>query len=115
LTSIYQLESVTEYFVRQKLCVKDFRGDDVYYKLAPFNSDPWNREFLVYYGNVLHPQYVYIKKRDGYQKPFILVYFNNMVAKYSGMHINNDSKVPLMVLYVTTVDKKDVYCLDVIK
>jgi hypothetical protein len=115
LTSIYQLESVTQYFVRRTLCVKDFRGDDVYDKLAPFNSDPWGREFIVYVGNVLHPQYAHIKNRDGWQKVFISVYFTNMVAKYSGMHINNDDNVPLMVLYVTTVDKKDVYCLDVIK
>ena len=116
LTSIYQLESVTEYFIRQTLNVKDFRGDDVYDKLAPFNNDVWNREFLVYYGNVIHPQYAHIKNRDGWQKAFISVYFNNMVAKYSGIHINNDeSRIPLMILYVTTVDKKDVYCLDVIK
>jgi uncharacterized protein (DUF2225 family) len=110
--SINSLDSVTTYFVRTKLTHYKFVGDDVYYKLAPFNSDPWNREFLVYYGNVIHPQYAHIKNRDGWQKAFISVYFNNMVAKYSGMH-NNDN-VPLMVLYVTTVDKKDVYCLDII-
>ena len=116
LSSINSLDSVTEYFIRQTLCVKDFRGDDVYDKLAPSNVDPWNREFLVYYGNVLHSQYAHIKNRDGWQKAFISVYFNNMVAKYSGIHINNDeSRIPLMILYVTTVDKKDVYCLDVIK
>jgi len=68
----------------------------------------------VYYGNVLHPQYAHIKNRDGWQKAFISVYFNDMVAKYSGKHINNDDKVPLMVLYVTTVDKKDVYCLEIV-
>lgn len=114
LSSIIQLENVTEYFVRRTLNVKDFRGDDVYYKLAPFNSDVWNREFLVYYGNVLHPEYYSVKNRDGWQKAFISVYFNNMVAKYSAIHTNNDDKVPLMILYVTTVDKKDVYCLDII-
>ena len=112
LTNINQLESVTQYFVRTKLTHDKFVGDDVYYKLAPFNSDPWCREFIVYVGNVIHPQYAHIKNRDGWQKVFISVYFNNMVAKYSGMH-NNDN-VPLMVLYVTTVDKKDVYCLDII-
>ena len=115
LSSINSFDSVTEYFVRQTLCVKDFRGDDVYDKLAPSNVDPWDREFLVYYGNVIHPEYYSVKNRDGWDKVFISGYFNNMVAKYSGIHINNDSKVPLMVLYVTTVDKKDVYCLDVIK
>ena len=114
--SINSLDSVTTYFVRTKLTHDKFVGDDVYDKLAPFNSDPWNREFLVYYGNVLHSQYAHIKNRDGWQKAFISVYFNNMVAKYSGIHINNDeSRIPLMILYVTTVDKKDVYCLDVIK
>ena len=113
LSSINSLDSVTEYFVRRTLNVKDFRGDDVYDKLAPSNVDPWDREFLVYYGNVIHPEYYSVKNRDGWDKVFISVYFNNMVAKYSGMH-NNDN-VPLMVLYVTTVDKKDVYCLDVIK
>ena len=115
IDSINSFDSVTEYFIRQTLCVKDFRGDDVYDKLAPSNVDPWDREFLVYYGNVIHPEYYSVKNRDGWDKVFISVYFNNMVAKYSGIHINNDSKVPLMVLYVTTVDKKDVYCLDVIK
>ncbi len=114
LTSINQLESVTEYFTRKTLKVKDFRGDDVYDKLAPSNVDPWNRDFLVYYGNVIHPQYGHIKNRDGWQKSFISVYFNNMVAKYSGIHINNDDKVPLMILYVTSVEKSNVYCLDVI-
>ena len=113
--SINSLDSVTEYFVRTKLTHDKFVGDDVYDTLKPFNNDVWNREFLVYYGNVLHPQYAHIKNRDGWQKAFISVYFNNMVAKYSAIHTNNDSKVPLMVLYVTTVDKKDVYCLDVIK
>ena len=113
LSSINSFDNITEYFIRQTLCVKDFRGDDVYDKLAPSNVDPWDREFLVYYGNVIHPEYYSVKNRDGWQKVFISVYFNNMVAKYSGMH-NNDN-VPLMVLYVTTVDKKDVYCLDVIK
>ena len=112
IKSINELDSVSEYFVRTKLTHDKFVGDDVYYKLAPFNSDPWCREFIVYVGNVLHPQYAHIKNRDGWQKVFISVYFNNMVAKYSGMH-NNDN-VPLMVLYVTTVDKKDVYCLDII-
>ena len=115
IKSINELDSVSEYFVRTKLTHDKFVGDDVYDTLKPFNNDVWNREFLVYYGNVLHPQYAHIKNRDGWQKVFISVYFNNMVAKYSGIHINNDSKVPLMVLYVTTVDKKDVYCLDVIK
>ena len=112
LSSINSLDSVTEYFVRTKLTHDKFVGDDVYDKLAPFNNDVWNREFLVYYGNVIHPQYAHIKNRDGWQKQFVSIYFNNMVAKYSGMH-NNDN-VPLMVLYVTTVDKKDVYCLDII-
>ena len=111
--SINSLDSVTTYFVRTKLTHDKFVGDDVYDKLAPSNVDPWDREFLVYYGNVIHPEYYSVKNRDGWQKVFISVYFNNMVAKYSGMH-NNDN-VPLMVLYVTTVDKKDVYCLDVIK
>jgi len=115
LSSINSFDNITEYFIRQTLCVKDFRGDDVYDKLAPSNADPWDREFLVYYGNVIHPEYYSVKNRDGWDKVFISGYFNNMVAKYSGIHINNDSKVPLMVLYVTTVDKKDVYCLDVIK
>ena len=114
LTSIYQLESVTQYFVRTKLTHDKFVGDDVYDKLAPSNVDPWDREFLVYYGNVIHPEYYSVKNRDGWQKAFISVYFNNMVAKYSGIHNKYDDKVPLMVLYVTTVDKKDVYCLDVI-
>lgn len=114
IDSINSFDSVTEYFIRQTLNVKDFRGDDVYDKLEPSNVDPWDREFLVYYGNVLHPEYYSVKNRDGWDKVFISVYFNNMVAKYSGIHINNDSKVPLMVLYVTTVDKKDVYCLDII-
>ena len=111
--SINSLDSVTTYFVRTKLTHDKFVGDDVYDKLAPSNVDPWDREFLVYYGNVIHPEYYSVKNRDGWDKVFISVYFNNMVAKYSGMH-NNDN-VPLMVLYVTTVDKKDVYCLDVIK
>ena len=115
LSSINSFDNITEYFIRQTLCVKDFRGDDVYDKLAPSNVDPWDREFLVYYGNVIHPEYYSVKNRDGWQKVFISVYFNNMVAKYSAIHTNNDDKVPLMVLYVTTVDKKDVYCLDVIK
>ena len=115
LSSINSLDSVSEYFVRTKLTHDKFVGDDVYDTLKPFNNDVWNREFLVYYGNVIHPQYAHIKNRDGWQKAFISVYFNNMVAKYSAIHTNNDSKVPLMVLYVTTVDKKDVYCLDVIK
>ena len=113
LSSINSFDNITEYFIRQTLNVKDFRGDDVYDKLAPSNVDPWDREFLVYYGNVIHPEYYSVKNRDGWQKVFISVYFNNMVAKYSGMH-NNDN-VPLMVLYVTTVDKKHVYCLDVKK
>jgi uncharacterized protein (DUF2225 family) len=112
--SINSLDSVTEYFVRRTLNVKDFRGDDVYDTLKPFNNDVWNREFLVYYGNVLHPQYAHIKNRDGWDKVFISVYFNNMVAKYSAIHTNNDSKVPLMVLYVTSVEKSNVYCLDVV-
>ena len=112
IKSINELDSVSEYFVRTKLTHDKFVGDDVYDTLKPFNNDVWNREFLVYYGNVLHPQYAHIKNRDGWQKVFISVYFNNMVAKYSGMH-NNDN-VPLMVLYVTTVDKKDVHCLDII-
>ena len=112
LSSINSFDNITEYFIRQTLNVKDFRGDDVYDKLAPSNVDPWDREFLVYYGNVIHPEYYSVKNRDGWQKVFISVYFNNMVAKYSGMH-NNDN-VPLMVLYVTTVDKKDVHCLDII-
>ena len=116
IKSINELDSVSEYFVRTKLTHDKFVGDDVYDTLKPFNNDVWNREFLVYYGNVLHPQYAHIKNRDGWQKAFISVYFNNMVAKYSGIHINNDeSRIPLMILYVTTVDKKDVYCLDVIK
>jgi len=106
--------SVTEYFVRRTLNVKDFRGDDVYDKLAPSNVDPWGREFIVYVGNVLHPQYAHIKNRDGWQKVFISVYFNNMVAKYSAIHTNNDSKVPLMILYVTSVEKNNVFCLDII-
>ena len=116
IKSINELDSVSEYFVRTKLTHDKFVGDDVYDTLKPFNNDVWNREFLVYYGNVLHPQYAHNKNRDGWQKAFISVYFNNMVAKYSGIHINNDeSRIPLMILYVTTVDKKDVYCLDVIK
>ena len=115
LTSIIQLDSVSEYFVRTKLTHDKFVGDDVYDTLKPFNNDVWNREFLVYYGNVLHPQYAHIKNRDGWQKAFISVYFNNKVAKYSGIHNKYHDKVPLMVLYVTTVDKKDVYSLDVIK
>lgn len=114
INSINSFDSVTEYFVRQKLIVKDFKGDDVYDKLAPSNVDPWNRDFLVYYGNVIHPEYYSVKNRDGWDKVFISVYFNNMVDKYSAIHTNNDSKVPLMILYVTSVDKKDVYCLDVI-
>jgi hypothetical protein len=112
--SINSLDSVTEYFVRRTLNVKDFRGDDVYDKLAPSNVDPWGREFIVYVGNVLHPQYAHIKNRDGWQKVFISVYFNNMVAKYSAIHTNNDSKVPLMILYVTSVEKNNVFCLDII-
>ena len=76
LSSINSLDSVTEYFIRQTLCVKDFRGDDVYDKLAPSNVDPWDREFLVYYGNVIHPEYYSVKNRDGWQKVFISVYFN---------------------------------------
>jgi len=44
--SINSLDSVTEYFVRRTLNVKDFRGDDVYDKLAPSNVDPWGREFI---------------------------------------------------------------------
>ena len=115
LTSIYQLESVTQYFVRQKLCVKDFVGDDVYDRLKPYNADPWNREFLVYYGNVIHPEYYSVKNRDGWDKVFVSVYYNNMVAKYSGMHITNESKVPLMILYSTSVNGLNIYCLDVIK
>ena len=115
IKSINELDSVSEYFVRTKLTHDKFVGDDVYDTLKPFNNDVWNREFLVYYGNVIHPEYYSVKNRDGWDKVFISGYFNNMVAKYSGIHINNDSKVPLMVLYVTTVDKKDVYCLDVIK
>jgi len=90
-------------------------GDDVYDRLKPYNADPWNREFLVYYGNVIHPEYYSVKNRDGWQKVFISVYFNNMVAKYSGMHITNESKVPLMILYSTSVNGLNIYCLDVIK
>ena len=115
IKSINELDSVSEYFVRTKLTHDKFVGDDVYDTLKPFNNDVWNREFLVYYGNVIHPEYYSVKNRDGWDKVFISVYFNNMVAKYSAIHTNNDDKVPLMVLYVTTVDKKDVYCLDVIK
>ena len=114
IKSINELDSVSEYFVRTKLTHDKFVGDDVYDKLAPFNNDVWNREFLVYYGNVLHSQYAHIKNRDGWQKAFISVYFNNMVAKYSAIHTNNDSKVPLMILYVTSVEKNNVFCLDII-
>jgi len=64
--SINSLDSVTEYFVRRTLNVKDFRGDDVYDKLAPSNVDPWGREFI------------------------------------------------LMILYVTSVEKNNVFCLDII-
>ena len=114
IKSINELDSVSEYFVRTKLTHDKFVGDDVYDTLKPFNNDVWNREFLVYYGNVLHSQYAHIKNRDGWQKAFISVYFNNMVAKYSAIHTNNDSKVPLMILYVTSVEKNNVFCLDII-
>jgi hypothetical protein len=115
LSSIIQLESVTEYFIRNVITRDNFVGDDVYDRLKPYNADPWRREFVVYYGNVLHPQYVHIKNRDGYQKSFVSVYYTNMVAKYSGMHITNQSKVPLMILYSTSVNGLNIYCLDVIK
>ena len=115
LSSIIQLESVTEYFIRNVITRDNFVGDDVYDRLKPYNADPWNREFLVYYGNVLHSQYAHIKNRDGYQKSFVSVYYTNMVSYYSGMHIFNESKVPLMILYSTSVNGLNIYCLDVIK
>jgi hypothetical protein len=89
-------------------------GDDVYDRLKPYNADVWNREFLVYYGTVIHPEYYSVKNRDGWDKVFISVYYNNLFQKYSGMHITND-KVPLMILYSTSVNGLNVYCLDVIK
>lgn len=115
IDSINKLDSVTEYFGRNVITRDNFVGDDVYDKLAPFNVDVWNREFLVYYGNVIHPEYYSVKNRDGWDKVFISVYFNNMVAKYSGMHITNESKVPLMILYSTSVNGLNINCLDVIK
>ena len=115
LSSIIQLESVTEYFIRNVITRDNFVGDDVYDRLKPYNADPWNREFLVYYGNVIHPEYYSVKNRDGYQKSFVSVYYTNMVSYYSGMHIFNESKVPLMILYSTSVNGLNIYCLDVIK
>ena len=115
LSSIIQLESVTEYFIRNVITRDNFVGDDVYDRLKPYNADPWNREFLVYYGNVLHPEYYSVKNRDGYQKSFVSVYYTNMVSYYSGMHIFNESKVPLMILYSTSVNGLNINCLDVIK
>ena len=115
LSSINELDSVTEYFIRNVITRDNFVGDDVYDRLKPYNADPWNREFLVYYGNVIHPEYYSVKNRDGWDKVFVSVYYNNMVAKYSGMHITNESKVPLMILYSTSVNGLNIYCLDVIK
>jgi uncharacterized protein (DUF2225 family) len=115
IDSINKLDSVTTYFIRNVITRDNFVGDDVYDKLAPFNADVWNREFLVYYGNVLHSQYAHIKNREGYQKSFVSVYYTNMVSYYSGMHIFNESKVPLMILYSTSVNGLNIYCLDVIK
>jgi uncharacterized protein (DUF2225 family) len=115
IDSINKLDSVTTYFIRNVITRDNFVGDDVYDKLAPFNADVWNREFLVYYGNVLHSQYAHIKNREGYQKSFVSVYYTNMVSYYSGMHIYNESKVPLMILYSTSVNGLNIYCLDVIK
>ena len=115
LSSINELDSVTEYFIRNVITRDNFVGDDVYDRLKPYNADPWNREFLVYYGNVLHSQYAHIKNREGYQKSFVSVYYTNMVSYYSGMHIFNESKVPLMILYSTSVNGLNIYCLDVIK
>jgi uncharacterized protein (DUF2225 family) len=115
IDSINKLDSVTTYFIRNVITRDNFVGDDVYDKLKPYNADPWNREFLVYYGNVLHSQYAHIKNRDGYQKSFVSVYYTNMVSYYSGMHIFNESKVPLMILYSTSVNGLNIYCLDVVK
>ena len=115
IDSINKLDSVTTYFIRNVITRDNFVGDDVYDRLKPYNTDPWNREFLVYYGNVLHSQYAHIKNREGYQKSFVSVYYTNMVSYYSGMHIFNESKVPLMILYVTSVNGLNIYCLDVIK
>jgi hypothetical protein len=115
LSSINELDSVTEYFIRNVITRDNFVGDDVYDRLKPYNADPWNREFLVYYGNVLHSQYAHIKNREGYQKSFVSVYYTNMVSYYSGMHIFNESKVPLMILYSTSVNGLNILCLDVVK
>lgn len=114
LSSINELDSVTEYFIRNVITRDNFVGDDVYDRLKPYNADPWNREFLVYYGNVIHPEYYSVKNRDGWQKSFILVYYHNMVTNYSGIHTKYD-KVPLMILYSTSVNGLNIYCLDVIK
>jgi uncharacterized protein (DUF2225 family) len=115
IDSINKLDSVTTYFIRNVITRDNFVGDDVYDRLKPYNADPWNREFLVYYGNVLHSQYAHIKNREGYQKSFVSVYYTNMVSYYSGMHIFNESKVPLMILYSTSVNGLNIYCLDVVK
>ena len=115
LSSINKLDSVTTYFIRNVITRDNFVGDDVYDKLAPFNADVWNREFLVYYGNVIHPEYYSVKNRDGWDKVFISVYYNNLFQKYSGMHITNESKVPLMILYSTSVNGLNIYCLDMVK
>jgi uncharacterized protein (DUF2225 family) len=115
IDSINKLDSVTTYFIRNVITRDNFVGDDVYDRLKPYNADPWNREFLVYYGNVLHSQYAHIKNREGYQKSFVSVYYTNMVSYYSGMHIYNESKVPLMILYSTSVNGLNIYCLDVVK
>lgn len=110
INSINKLDTVTQYFVRRSLCNLHFIGDDSFNRLEPYNSDPWGREFLLYVHNVTHHQFAYIKNRDGWDKRYISLYFSDRVSV-----VNNHLQAPLMVLYVTSVEGREIYCLDMIK
>jgi len=112
---IHQYSGIDQFFIRNIVTRDKFMGDDAYDKLNPYNSDPWGREMIVYVGNVVHPQYAYIKNREKWTDSYISLYFKDMVAKYSGMHSNDESRIPLFVLYTTLVNREKVYCLDVIQ
>lgn len=114
-SDIHQYSDIVQFFIRKTVTRDKFLGDDVYDKLNPYNSDPWGREFIVYVGNVVHPQYAYIKNREKWTDSYISLYFKDMVSKYSGMHSNDENRIPLFVLYTTLVDRQKVYCLDVIQ
>lgn len=108
------LERCDNYFVRKVMKRTMFGKFDVYKTLEKYNSDPWGRKFLVYFGNVKHDALDSITRYYDFQrKNHISVFTNEEVNNFSGL-MRSHVLVPSHILYVTTVSGSDVYCLDVV-